>query len=100
MTKITSPLTLLFGFATVLTPNVSSARPWLKQFSEAPADGETAVIATQIRKQGFSCDKPISSERDRQRSKPDTAVWVLKCVTGMYRVYLVPKRAAKVYRIE
>ena len=63
---------------------------------EMPAD----IIADQIRKQGYSCNKALSAERDRERSKPDEAVWVLKCDAATYRVRLVPDMAAKVERID
>ena len=46
--------------------------------------------------QGFACDKPLGAVRDRQRSKPDRAVWVLKCGNATYRVSRAPDMAAKV----
>ena len=63
---------------------------------EAPVGG----LAAQLRRQGFRCDKALSAERDAERSKPDEAVWVLKCSDGVYRMRLVPNMAAKVERVE
>ena len=63
---------------------------------EEPKD----TIAAQIRIQGFACDKPQSAVRDAKRSKPDEAVWVLKCSNAAYRVRLIPDMAAKVERLQ
>jgi hypothetical protein len=63
---------------------------------EAPKD----TIAAQIRLQGFACDKPQSAVRDAKRSKPDEAVWVLKCSNATYRIRLIPDMAAKVERLQ
>ncbi len=64
----------------------------------ATAFGETVkgVLAAQIRTQGFTCDKPLAAKRDAKRSKPDHAVWVLKCENAVYRVSRYPDMAAKV----
>ena len=37
------------------------------------------IVADQIRAQGYKCDSPQSAKRDPQTSKPDEAVWILKC---------------------
>ena len=58
------------------------------------------IIAAHIRMQGFTCDKPISAERDRAASKPNEAVWHLKCEDQNYRVRLVPDMAADVRPID
>ncbi len=63
---------------------------------EAPKD----TIAAQIRMQGFACDKAQSAVRDAKRSKPDEAVWVLKCSNAAYRIRLIPDMAAKVERLQ
>jgi hypothetical protein len=55
-----------------------------------------SMLAAQIRTQGFACDKPLGAIRDRQRSKPDHEVWVLKCSNATYRVGRAPDMAAKV----
>ena len=64
----------------------------------ANAAGETlqGMLATQIRAQGFVCDKPLGATRDAKRSGPDHGVWVLKCSNASYRVSRSPDMAAKV----
>jgi hypothetical protein len=62
---------------------------------EAPAE----ILAAQIREQGYRCDGPLAAERDRERSKPDEAVWILKCANASYRIRLVPDMAAHVERL-
>ena len=59
---------------------------------EMPADS----LAIQLHRQGYRCDAPVTAERDAGRSKPDEAVWVLKCANGSYRMRLVPHMAAVV----
>jgi hypothetical protein len=79
----------VFGglLATVLLLN---AGPCLAQ--QTLADG----IAAQIRAQGYRCDAPVSAERDAALSRPDQAVWILKCQNASYRVRLIPDLAARV----
>ena len=54
------------------------------------------IIAAHIRMQGFTCDKPVSAERDRAASRPNETVWHLQCEDHSYRVRLVPDMAADV----
>jgi len=63
-----------------------------------PSMAETAgeMLAAQIRLQGFACDKAIGAHRDSKRSRPDHAVWVLKCSNASYRVSRAPDMAARV----
>jgi hypothetical protein len=62
---------------------------------QTPADG----IAAQIRAQGYRCDVPVSAERDAALSRPDEAVWILKCRNASYRVRLIPDLAARVEQL-
>jgi hypothetical protein len=62
---------------------------------QTPADG----IAAQIRAQGYRCDVPIGAERDPALSRPDEAVWILKCRNATYRVRLIPDMAARVEQL-
>ncbi len=64
--------------------------------TETPAD----TVANQIRRQGYKCGKAQSAERDLAASKPDAAVWVLRCDNATYRVRLHPDMAADVERIK
>jgi hypothetical protein len=57
-------------------------------------------LAAQIRQQGYRCHKAINAHRDRARSRPDEAVWTLKCDKGdVYRLRLIPDMAARVERL-
>ena len=58
------------------------------------------VIAVQVKKQGYTCNHPEKATRDKERSKPDQAVWLLVCESGTYRVRLVPDMAAHVERLD
>ena len=58
------------------------------------------TLAAQVRLQGHRCDEPLSATRDAARSKPNEAVWVLKCANVSYRLTLIPNMAAKVERLE
>jgi hypothetical protein len=66
------------------------------QQSTMPAE----TLAAQVRLQGHRCDEPLSATRDTALSKPDEAVWVLKCANASYRMRLIPDMAARVKRLE
>jgi hypothetical protein len=71
--------------------------PSLVMISQAEADDTpVAIISDQIRKQGYPCDEPRQAERDQQASRPNEAVWILRCGNVAYRVTLVPDMAARV----
>ena len=53
-------------------------------------------LAAQVRIQGFTCDKALGATRDKKRSKPDYAVWILKCGNAVYRVSRAPDMLAKI----
>ena len=53
-------------------------------------------LAAQVRIQGFACDKAQGAIRDKKRSRPDYAVWTLKCSNAVYRVGRAPDMAAKI----
>ncbi len=67
----------------------------------AQAAGETVqgMLAAQIRLQGFICKKPLGARQDTKRSKPDDAVWVLRCSNASYRVSRAPDMAATVQQL-
>lgn len=60
------------------------------------AQEAATVVADHIRQQGYACRTVESANRDAAASKPDEAVWILKCDGATYRVRLVPDRAAVV----
>jgi hypothetical protein len=70
----------------------SSAQAQQGTGSETPQN----MLAAQIRLQGFTCDKALGATRDTKRSRPDHAVWVLKCSNANYRVSRAADMAAKV----
>jgi len=73
-------------------PAPSAAQP----ARETPPD----ILAVQLRSQGYACEKPQSATRDAERSRPDQAVWILRCEAITYRVQLTPGMAAKVERLD
>lgn len=70
------------------------------QVAAAELEKPAEIVATQIRKQGYECNKAKSAERDTAASKADGAVWVLRCDSATYRVRLIPKMAAQVERMK
>jgi hypothetical protein len=66
---------------------------------QAAEETVQGMLAAQIRSQGFVCDKPLGATRDAKRSKPDQAVWVLRCSNTNYRVSRTPDMAAKVEQL-
>jgi hypothetical protein len=62
------------------------------QSATSPADS----LAAQVRIQGFTCATPVSATRDRKLSRPDSAVWIVKCGNANYRMRLDPNQAAKI----
>src|SRR5262245_41070208 len=60
---------------------------------------EAESLATQLRRQGHPCDGPVNAERDAERSRPDEAVWIVRCTNATYRMRLIPNSAAQVEQI-
>lgn len=65
------------------------------------AHAETAadLLATQIRSQGLTCDKPQQATRDTKLSKRDYDVWVVKCENATYRIGRYPDLPAKIEKL-
>ena len=63
---------------------------------QAAEETVQSMLAAQIRSQGFACDKALVAGKDAKRSRPDHAVWVLRCSNATYRVSRAPDMAAKV----
>ena len=68
----------------------------LARAQQVGAETPQTMLSAQIRMQGFTCDKALGATRDKKRSQPDRAVWVLKCSNATYRVTRAPDMAAKV----
>ena len=66
------------------------------QAQKAQVEKPQNELAAQVRTQGFVCDKSLGATQDKKRSRPDYAVWVLKCSNAVYRVSRVPDMAAKI----
>jgi hypothetical protein len=79
---------ILAGLTALALPRPTLAQPATETLQD--------MLAAQIRSQGFACDKPLGATRDAKRSRPDHAVWVLKCGNANYRVSRAPDMAAKV----
>ena len=67
---------------------------------KAQVEKPTAELAAQVRTQGFTCDKTLGAIRDKKRSRPDYAVWVLICSNAAYRVSRAPDMLAKIEPIQ
>ena len=76
---------LIFAGFAVLASTVAA-------HAETPQD----ELAAQVRTQGYTCDRAQGAIRDKKRSKPDHAVWVLKCSNAVYRVSRAPDMLAKI----
>jgi hypothetical protein len=57
------------------------------------------LLASQLRDQGYRCEDPASAARDATLSRPDEAVWIVKCQNATYRMRLVPDMAARVEQL-
>jgi hypothetical protein len=80
---------------------ILSATMSIAAVSGVPAQEPTPdLLAAQIRDQGYHCAKPIGAQRDKARSRPDEAVWILQCENHAYRIRLVPDMAARVKRLK
>ena len=78
------------------TASILAAFAILASAVSAHAQGPQDELAAQVRIQGFVCDKAQGAIRDKKRSRPDHAVWVLKCSNAVYRVSRAPDLAAKI----
>ncbi len=87
---------LVLGAGLILNAATSTVPEAQAQVQPADDEMPADIIAVQIRKQGYTCDKPESATRDPQVSRPDLPVWILKCESGSYRVRLTGDMAGRV----
>jgi hypothetical protein len=60
-------------------------------------DGTSAdVLADAVRDRGFACGRALAAERDEAASRPDEAVWILRCDDATYRVRFPGDQAPQV----
>jgi hypothetical protein len=86
------------GLFSIISVGVSACGP-IGSSAQAAGELPRDVLAAQIRMQGVACDKPLSAVRDAKRSRPDYAVWVLKCRNAIYRISRAPDMAAKIEQL-
>jgi hypothetical protein len=72
--------------AALMTPQLA--------FAQRAADD----VAAQVRAQGHPCEPPVTARRNMRRSRPDSAVWILRCQNAKYGVRLDPDMAAHIVR--
>ena len=58
------------------------------------------ILASQIRDQGFACNKAQNAQMDAKQSKPNETVWILTCEDDTYRVTLIPDMGARVEKLK
>jgi hypothetical protein len=68
--------------------------------AQAAEETSADMLADHIRRQGYPCDTAVNAVRDAERSKPDQAVWVLKCTNVTYRLTVIPDMAWKIERVD
>jgi hypothetical protein len=85
----------LFSAGPLAIAGLLFAPPPVAAQQESPG----GIIASQIRMQGFRCDNPTGAAHDKQASRPNEQVWVLRCANATYRVRLIPDMAAHVERL-
>jgi hypothetical protein len=54
--------------------------------AQAGAQDPKDTLADTVRDRGFRGEQALSAEPDQAQSRPDEAVWILRCSTGRYRV--------------
>ena len=90
----------LLKFVVLVVPVTVSVIMTTALRSASAEDTTENVLAAQIRDQGYRCEKPLGAKRDEALSKPDEAVWVLRCEAATYRMRLVPDMAARVEKLD
>jgi hypothetical protein len=63
--------------------------------ANAAEDVSKEIIAIQIRKQGYRCNKAVSADRDTEHGKKKGG-WILRCDDATYHIHLIPRRPAEV----
>lgn len=82
----------------ILTAGLSLWCP-LASAVEDLKDSSVSVAAMQVRKQGYPCGAGVSAEKDQKHPNVKGG-WILRCDNAVYHVHLVPRRGAKVERVQ
>ena len=61
--------------------------PTPSQVAAAEEEAPSGIVAAQVRKQGFTCENPVSAKRDSEPSKPHEAVWLFQCKKKVSRAH-------------
>lgn len=67
-------------------------------YGQSGSADASALVADQVREQGYACAEPASATRDP--SVDEDAVWTLTCSDAQYRVRLVPDQAAQIEKLQ
>ena len=78
-----------------------SGNPTLELLSPAEAAESISkqIVAIQVRKQGFACNKALTAERDKDHPEQKGG-WILRCQNANYHVHLIPSRPAHVKLVD
>jgi hypothetical protein len=98
--KVITPVHLFAGVLLLAPSLLAGSGSQLVSVAQAAEEMPKDMLAAQIRTRGFACDRALRAIRDARRSRPDHAVWVLKCSNATYRVGRAPDMAAKVVPLE
>jgi hypothetical protein len=96
MHMITTLYRATLGAAFVAGANVCAAQAADQTLNETTPD----ILASQIRDQGFACNKAQDAHLDAKQSKPNETVWLLTCENDAYRMTLVPDMGARIEKLK
>jgi hypothetical protein len=82
--------------AFVAGANVCAAQAADQTLNETTPD----ILASQIRDQGFACNKAQNAKQEVNQSRPNETVWILTCEDDTYRMTLVPDMGARVEKLK
>jgi hypothetical protein len=72
---------------------------FIAPFTVIYAEDAGTVVSTFLLREGYRCDKPITTTRDVADSVPEEEAWILKCKNATYRVRLLPHSLSRVEKL-
>jgi hypothetical protein len=90
-------MTKILQLAVICFVSVVGIGPAMCQSADEPT---ADLLASQLRDQGYRCDKPKGAKHDAKQSKPNETVWILTCEHDTYRMTVIPDLAAKVEKLK